>query len=221
MRQDNGVQVSWQEVRRTLTLEGETVLEYALSWPEVSGAGLGGRWINRYYARLARSWRERWEREVYWKACLELGERRERARPFTPWQGELRGEVALLEGGLLSLRFIGWETRGDGRPNRVRWGDVWKVRSGAPCPLRALMEKKRGWKGRLWAELVRQGEGRRAGGDLFLDPDWAKKAKAARPLEGWCLTREGIEVSLPQGTAAPAAEGCPVFTLPRNQEDHT
>ena len=219
MSRENGVQVSWQEVHRILTLEGEPVLEYTLSWPEVSGAGLGGRWITRYYARLARSWRERWEREVNWKACLELGERRERARPFTPWQGELRGEVALLEGGLLSLRFTGWETRGDGRPNRVRWGDVWKVRQGAPCPLKALVGKKRGWKRRLCEELVRQGEGRRAGGDLFLDGDWTQKAQAARPLEGWCLTQDGIEVSLPQAAAAPAAEGCPVFTLTLERQD--
>lgn len=221
MRREDGVWVDWQEECRTLTLEGEPVLEYTLKWPEVSGAGLGGRWISRYYARLARSWRERWEREVYWKACLELGERRERARPFTPWQGELSGEVALLEGGLLSLRFTGWETRGDGRPNRVRWGDVWKVYTGAPCSLKAFEGKRRGWKKRVWEELIRQGEARRSGGDLFLDGDWVKKARASRPLEGWCLTGEGIEVSLPQGVAGPEAEGCPVFTLKLEEEDQT
>ena len=209
--------MNWREIRRTLTLEGETVLEYTLSWPEVSGAGLGGRWISRYYARLGQSWRERWEREVYWKACLELGERRQRARPFTPWQGELRGEVALAEEGLLSLRFTGWETRGDGRSSRVRWGDVWKVRQGAPCPLGERMGKKRGWRKRLWRQLVEQGERRRAGGDCFLDRDWVKKARACRPMEGWCLTPQGIELSLPQGAAAPAAEGCPVFTLEQEQ----
>lgn len=218
MKGEREVQVKWLEQRRALTLEGETVLEYALSWPEVTGAGLGGRWINGYYARLARSWRERWEREIYWKACLELGERRARARPFTPWAGELKGETVLLERGLLSLRFTGWEARGDGRKNRVRWGDVWKLPQGAPCPLRELMGKKRGWRGELWRQLWEQGERRRQGGDLFLDRDWEKKARRARPLEGYCLTREGIEVSLPQGAAAPAAEGCPVFTMEREEK---
>ena len=54
------VQVSWSREERTLTLEGEPVLTYALSWPAVENAGLGGRWISCYYARLAGSWRRRW-----------------------------------------------------------------------------------------------------------------------------------------------------------------
>lgn len=206
--------ISWQEERRTLTLEGEPVLEYRLSWPRVEGAGLGGRWISRYYARLAGQWRRRWEREVYWAACLELAARRAGAKPFTPWQGELAGETALLREGTLSLRFTGFEVRGDGRPARVRWGDVWNVREGAPRPLRSLFPGERGWRGRLWRDLVRQGEERRRSGDCFLDGDWTRKAQKARPLRDWCLTEEGIELSLPQCAAAPAAEGCPVFTVP-------
>lgn len=204
--------VVWETERRTLTLEGEPVLEYSLSWPRAEGAGLGGRWISRYYLRLAGQWRRRWEREVYWLACLELAARRERGKPFTPWTGELSGETALLEDGVVSLRFFGSETRGDGRPARVRWGDVWNLREGAPKPLRSLFQGK--GKNRLWQRLVQQGEARRQAGDCFLDGDWIKKAKKARPLRGWCLTQEGVEVSLPQCAASPAAEGCPVFTLP-------
>lgn len=207
------VRVVWQTERRTLTLEGEPVLEYSLAWPQVEGAGLGGRWISRYYARLAQSWRQRWAREVYWAACLELAARREAARPFVPWTGELAGETALLRDGLLSLRFFGSEVRGDGRPARVRWGDVWKLREGAPQPLGSLFAGEKGWRRGMWQKLVRQGEARRQAGDCFLDGDWVQKAKRARPLRGWCLTEEGVEVSLPQCAAAPAAEGCPVFTL--------
>ena len=90
------VRVTWREEMRTLTLEGEPVLEYTLSWPEVENAGLGGRWISKYYTRLAESWRRRWEREVYWQACLELAARREAARPFNLWRGGLAGETVLL-----------------------------------------------------------------------------------------------------------------------------
>ncbi len=144
--------------------------------------------------------------------------RREAARPFSPWYGELTGETVLLEGGVLSLRFQGREVRGDGRPARVRWGDVWALREGAPRPLGALFPGEKGWRGRLWRALVRQGEELRRSGGCFLDGDWARKAKGARPLRGWCLTGEGIEVSLPQCAAAPAAEGCPTFTLPLEKE---
>ena len=206
------VWIVWKEERRVLTLEGEPVLEYALTWPQVENGGLGGRWISGYYARLAKSWRQRWEREVYWAACLELAARREAARPFTPWKGALTGETALWKDGVLSLRFQGWETRG--RTARVRWGDVWTLREGAPKPLGTFFSEKKGWKKRLWQAIFRQGEVRRQGGDCFLDADWLKKAKAARPLRDWCLAEEGIEVSLPQCAASPAAEGCPVFTVP-------
>ena len=207
------IKIIWEEERRSLTLEGEPVLEYGLCWPRVEGAGLGGGWISRYYARLAGSWRGRWEREVYWQACLELAACRESARPFVPWTGELRGETVLLRDGVLSLRFFGCEVRGDGRPARVRWGDVWNLREGAPKPLGSLFGRERGWKKRLWRAVLRQGEERRRAGDCFLDPDWARKAKKARPLRDWCLTEEGVELSLPQCAAAPAAEGCPAFTV--------
>ena len=213
------VQVVWREEKRTLVLEGEPVLTYSLSWPQVEGGGLGGRWISRYYSNLAKSWRRRWEREVYWAACLALAARRETARPFTPWSGELAGETALLRDGVLSLRFQGCEVRGDGRPARVRWGDVWTVREGAPKLLRSLFRGEKGGKGRLWRAIVRQGEERRRAGDCFLDGDWPQKAKKARPLQGWCLTEEGVEVALPQCAAAPAVEGCPVFILPLEEKE--
>ena len=208
------VKVIWEEEARVLTLEGEPVLRYVLSQPRIEGGGRGGRWVSRYYARLAERWRRRWEREVYWWACLELAGRRAESKPFTPWSGELTGETALLRDGTLSLRFDGSEVRGDGRPARVRWGDVWTLREGAPKPLRELLG--RGWKKALRRDLVRQGEARRQAGDCFLDPDWAKKT--GKSFRNWCLTEEGIEVSLPQCAAAPAAEGCPVFTVSLNNE---
>lgn len=221
MREREEIRVEWQREDRTLTLEGEPVLSYHLERPEILGAGAGGRWIGRYYARLARSWRRRWEREVYWSACLELARLREEGRPFTPWRGELTGEVALLRGDLLSLRFAGEEVRGDGRPARVRWGDMWRARQGAPCSARELLKGEKGWKRRLWKELVRQGEERRAAGDCFLDRDWVRKVKRSQLLDCCCLTERGLEVSIPQCVAAPAAEGCPVFQLGLEKEVRT
>lgn len=214
MEEHSKARVVWNSQERTLTLEGEPVLQYTLAWPQVEGAGLGGKWISRYYARLAKHWRERWEREVYWAACLELAACREAAHPFYLWQGGLTGETVLLQGDTLSLRFQGWEIRRAGRPARVRWGDVWKIREGTPRPLRSLFAGKKSWKGRMWQALVRQGEARRQAGDCFLDSDWEEKARAAHPLRNWCLTESGVEVSLPQCIAAPAAEGCPTFLLP-------
>jgi hypothetical protein len=126
-------EVVWQEERQTLTLDGEPVLEYTLCWPEITGGGLAGRWMTAYYRRLARSWRLRWRRDLYWKACLELTSRRAAARPFTPWTGCLSGEVTHWEDGLLGLRMRGEEEQGDGRPYHIQWDDQWNVREGTPC----------------------------------------------------------------------------------------
>ena len=37
MKEQGEVQVVWREERRSLTLEGEPVLEYALCWPQEIG----------------------------------------------------------------------------------------------------------------------------------------------------------------------------------------
>ena len=162
----------WREAEETMTLEGENVLTFRLIWPQLEGAGLGGRWISRYYARLAEDWRRRWRREVYWKACIQLAQRRAAAQPFTPWKGELRGEEVLWRDGVLSLRLTGWESRGDGKVNRVQWGDVWKVREGAPCPPEEWLGKRRGRKKRLADQIIAQGEQRQSAGAWVPDGDW-------------------------------------------------
>lgn len=207
-------EVIWHTEDQTLTLEGEPVLSYHLTWPELKDAGLGGRWISRYYARLARSWRDRWCKELYWRACLSLAQRRAASRPFTLWSCALEGEVALWQDGVLSLRLRGWEDHGDGKVCRVRWGDVWKVWEGAPCPPDTLFSPRRGWRRRLLEQVRQQGENRQQGGDWCPDPDWKDRLARNLPRDGFCLTPEGVEVSFPQCSIAPAAEGAPVFLVP-------
>lgn len=203
----------WHQEQKTMTLEGEPVLEYTLSWPELKGGGLGGKWISRYYAHLAKSWRLRWQREIYWKACLALTEQRAASRPFTPWRGALQGEVTLWEGGLLSLRLQGEEDRGDGRPCRVRWGDVWNVREGAPCPLSEFFRGQKGWKKGVTSQIKEKGRQAQQAGALFFDSDWEQRITSHIPFRDFCLTEEGIEFVLPQCAVSPAVEGTPSFSI--------
>ncbi|MBC5721536.1 RsiV family protein [Lawsonibacter sp. OA9] len=207
-------QVLWHEEKGSLTLEGEPVLEYTLSWPEVQNAGLSGRWISRYYDRLARSWKQRWQREVYLAACLSFAQKRERSRPFQCWTGRLGGEVTALEGGLLSIRLEGEEIRGDGKPCRVTWGDVWKVREGRPEPLKRFFPGERRWKGRLTTAIREQGEARQTGGDCFLDQGWEKYIGKLLPSRDFWLQDGELAFAFPQCAIAPAAEGTPVFRFP-------
>ena len=141
------------------------------------------------------------------------------ARPFTPWQAELKGELTHLAGGLLSLRLEGVEIRGDGKPCRVRWGDTWKLREGAPCPLRELFQGEKGWKRRILTHILQQGNARRAAGDCLLDPGWERPARKNLPQWDYCLNQETAEFAYPQCVIAPAAEGTPVFQVPLRPAD--
>ena len=112
---------------------------------------------------------------------------------------------------MLSLRLTGWESRGDGKVNRVQWGDVWKVREGAPCPPEEWLGKRRGRKKRLADQIIAQGEQRQSAGAWVPDGDWREKVRKNLPWQDACLTGEGIELAFPQGTIAPMAEGNPTF----------
>ena len=207
-------EVLWHREERELTLDGEPVLAYDLSWPEFREEGPGMRRINRCYQHMARVWRQRWQREVYCLACLQLAQRRADSRPFFPWKASLKGQVSLREGDLLSLRLQGEEIRGDGRPNLVCWGDTWQVAQGIPCPISQAIGAGRGWRRRLLQAALEEGRARSARGECFLGADWEKQLKGLLPLEDYCLTPQGLELPFPQCTIAPPAEGVPVLSLP-------
>ena len=70
MNEDREAQVHWRKKERTMTLEGERVLSYCLSWPEEENC----RRITRYYARVAQLWQDRWEKRLYPLACAGPGQ---------------------------------------------------------------------------------------------------------------------------------------------------
>lgn len=218
-KQPKQPQLLWREKSGALTLEGEPVLSYTLAWPELRGAGLGGRWISLFYANLAAAWEKRWRTQVYWQACIQLSQCRAASRPFSPWSGTLAGSVTVWEQGRLSIQMDGEEVRGDGRPLKVRWGDVWNVKEGAPCRLKEFFPGNRRWKRAVAAQVLRQGEERRASGDCFLDPDFAQKAARLLPLRDFLLSPDGVELPYPQCSLAPAAEGTPMFQIPLEKSE--
>ena len=130
-------EVRWLEEQKTLTLTGEPVLECRYAWPET-----GQKKLDRYYRRLKGQWQRRWERELYWDACLDLAGKRERSRPFTPWTATLLGETTFQNEELLSLFLEARERRGDSRTLYGRSGDIWEVRTGAPVGIPWRARKK-------------------------------------------------------------------------------
>ena len=186
-------EVRWLEEQKTLTLTGEPVLECQYAWPET-----GQKKLDRYYRRLKGQWQRRWERELYWDACLDLAEKREQSRPFTPWLATQLGETTFQNEELLSLFLEARERRGDSRTLYGRSGDIWEVRTGAPVGIPWRARKK------ICRTLERREEG-------VLDDGYAQKTDRLFSTRNVCLRPEGLEVWYPQCTIAPAAEGLPTF----------
>lgn len=158
-------------------------------WRRTGAGGGGGRSIGR--------------------PAFNWAQRRAAAQPFTPWKGELRGEEVLWRDGVLSLRLTGWESRGDGKVNRVQWGDVWKVREGAPCPPEEWLGKRRGRKKRLADQIIAQGEQRQSAGGLGPRRGLAGKSAKKPPLAGRLSHRGGDRAGLPPGRHSPHGGGKP------------
>lgn len=125
-------QVVWKKEEKKLKLRGEPVLSLASSWPEIQRGGRGGRRVSQYYRQVVQTWRKRWEKELYCRACLDLSACQEEGRAFRPWSARLEGQVTFQDEETLSVVMDAWEDWGDGRPLQVRTADIWTLPDGRP-----------------------------------------------------------------------------------------
>lgn len=206
-------QVVWKKEEKERKLRKEPVLHLELSWPEIQRGGSGGRRVSQYYRKVVQTWKKRWEKTLYCRACLDLAACQEEGRPFRPWSARLEGQVTFQDEETLSIVLDAWEDWGDGRPLQVRTADLWTVPDGRP------LSKGRCWPERrerrkLFQSLAEQGEKRRKNGDCFLDPDFSKKLPRALSWRRCARTEEGLEYYAPQGVLAVPVEGVVAFQAP-------
>lgn len=206
--------ILWQRKQQTLTLSGQPVLEYQLYFPELIQSGLAGRCISAYYRRMAHVWERRWRQEVYLRACLDFSQRQAAGKPFTPWQGSLHGELTLFEAPLLSIHFSGLEKQGASNPSRVSWGDVWNIKTGAPCHWSDFLDPPH-TKAHLTNQILAQGTQLSSAGTRFFRSDWERQITPHLPIKEFWLTQEQLHLSFPQCSISPAVEGTPEFVFPR------
>ncbi len=210
MRKKEPVTLDWQRQERTMTLEGEPVLSYSLSWPE----GAGCPRLTRYYRRAAQQWRARWERQLYPLACLELAACRARSRPFHPWRCQLAGELPPAAPGLASVVLTACETGGSGRSRQVTRGAVWRLADGTPLPPSMALPPEYRKRRALLAALDTAAEQLRGSGEVLLDGDLSQRLPRLLDRDSFWLEEDAAAFPLPQCAAAPAAEGCPVLRIP-------
>lgn len=200
--------------KQALKWEGEPVLVLSLRTPELDAESRGARRINRYYGKLAQIWKARWETSLFPSACAALAEARAASRPFEPWSVTLDYRVTQDEAGLLSL-YVDAVERSTGRPLTVRTADTWDLASGVPHLLTDFLPPTRLWRQSLLAELTAQSEARLQSGESFFYADAPARVRRFFSPQRFYLTGDSLAVFFPMLSLAPAAEGIPVFLLPR------
>lgn len=205
-------QVVWKKEEKKLKLRGEPVLSLALSWPEIQRGGRGGRRVSQYYRQVVQTWRKRWEKELYCRACLDLSACQEEGRAFRTWSARLEGQVTFQNEETLSVVMDAWEDWGDGRPLQVRTADIWTLPDGRPLA-----------KGRCWPErgsggsCLRSWQSRGGAAEkrrLFPGCGLCQKLPKALSWHRCARTQEGMEYYIPQGVLAVPVEGVVTFQAP-------
>lgn len=203
--------------KRVLKYQQTPILTLTLRCPHLTGEGAGCRRINRFYERVSRLWRERWEGPLYQQAQAAAAADEAAGVPPRPWEARLDFTTTLLEGDLLSLYIDVYEFTGGAHGTTLRQGDTWQIPAGAPRTLSSFYPPRSRWRRQVLAQLHRQAARNIEGGETLYYEDWAQKLSACFDPDRFYLTPEGICLFYPLYTIAPYAEGIPVFQLPYPQ----
>lgn len=193
---------------QTFREKERTLLALNAKWPRLEETSSGIRRVNRYYDALARRWWKRWEGPflAYAKEEPLSGSR--------PRSASLTYEVTLFTPQVLSLRWEVVEDPGEGRPRRVRQGDIWALPQGTPIlPGEVFAPLGRLWRKTVLEEVGRQINARLQTGESLFREDWPQGIARYLSPEGFYLTGEGPRLFYPVEAIAPAFEGFPDFSL--------
>ena len=214
-RREHTLIIQWSETARELQLEEMPVLRWKVTAPKLEGDWRGLGAVQRYYDRLATLWRERWERELYVRACLDLAQSRADGVPFRVWEAALTAPSVWQGEGMLSLYQEAAERHGTQRQLVVPMGDTWSLDAGAPIPLSALFPGERRWRERLLDQVEEQARARVDSGLTFLERGCLSRLRELFSPRRFYLTGESLVLFYPMYTLAPGGEGVPAFPVPR------
>lgn len=195
---------TWEQTFRDGTRE---LLRASAQWPQLEAQCPGSRRINRYYTHLFAQWRRRWEGPLLSRAKAQDTEGKS-------WSASLSYEVTLLTPTLFSLWWEAAEEVGEGRPRRVRQGDIWAIPQGTPIGPRVFFAPLgRGWKKTVLEAVEDQIQSRLQTGEFLFKENWSQALRQYFSEEGFFLTPEGPMLLYPADTIAPTLEGFPTFSL--------
>ncbi len=203
---------------REWTLEDIPVLTATVSVPRpLDRGGRIQRRIDRFYQLQVRAYFRYCENWLFPKAAAACREALADSTPFPACSASLRYTVTCSERGLWSLHTDTRETLG-GRPEVLRRGDTWDLRSGYPVPLSDFFPRRTPVRRLLLsaaeAEISRQ---ERAGIAKYHEK-WRQELRRTYNPDRFFVTPQGLCFFWQMYAVAPAAEDVPTFTIPFGED---
>lgn len=204
----------YRERGEHLEVKGEEVLDWRMNIPYWEVPIKREKWLNFYYKKVEEVWEQRWTTETYWKASLDLQEKRELSRIFIPWTASLTGEVfPLATKGIAMIQdytvvITVSERCGKQMPTLRLFSEQWQ--EGIPqSKKKKLLEL--GWsKKRIIDKLTSIIRGKE---DFLLLPHWEKRLIQYFSYDHSYITEDEVVIYYPQGTVAGRIEGVPRFVI--------
>lgn len=130
------VQLTQRCTEENLTHEGELVLHYASTLPQIRGLShRPQRRINRYYQHLEQIFQTACRTKLLAQASKDAETAHANALPFTAMESSLTCETTYLDEDFWSLAWTWYVTCGHTSLLFQQQGDVWALRNGLPCTL--------------------------------------------------------------------------------------
>ena len=190
------IQLTERSTGDTLSCQGEIVLRYSCTLPQLHGLSpRAQRRVNRYYRRLEETLQHHCRIRLLAQASQTAVKAHKNALPFTPWEANLSWETTLCSDYLWSLCWCWQVTAGPASLMYLWQGDVWDLTTGLPCPLnRFAGTGKRRTRSRL-RKLARQEKQPRPGRNCSfvlteegLRCRWPVTPHPAGPQDYFCLS---------------------------------
>lgn len=211
-----------QALHREWTAEEIPVLQAEISIPQCEGRHLERipRRLNRYYRQCANAFLRYCNRFLYPQALADFTAARQSGAPLPCAGAALRCTVTCNQGGVFSSYMDCTEWEHTARALTLRRADTWDLHTGYPISARECFAKGAPLR-RLCLHAARQECERKSRAGLAqYATHLSARLRRHLNLRNFYLTGEGFHFFYQPYAIAPAAEGCPTFSMPFSDEKY-
>lgn len=212
------VNVTKNEIYRNLNFGDTQLLTYHILYPQFSGAfPTVLHKLNRYYRRLAYTYRRHFETGLFKIAVESYKDSLRNGYPFNPFEADLFYEITLNQDCTISLYYDRYEFTGGAHGNTIRFSDSWYLPLCRKLVLPDLFLTTRHFARNLSQIIISEIE--KNPESYFPDPN--KTVIEAFDPRNFYLSPKYLNIYFNQYDIAPYSSGIPLFSIPYERANAT